>query len=355
MTPAPAPGAAEPDGRHPDGPRPDGRHPDSRRPDGDIAPEAVGTPTGRARLLAGARIVLAVLVLAAVTWALVRNWSDVAQHLRAVSPLGLLGGAVGALAAPNLTMLGWRALLADLGTPMPRGSAAGVFFVGQLGKYLPGSVWSVLAQAEMGSRLGIPRRRMAVAGLLSIGMSVLTGIAVGIPALPVLLRRGDTRAIALVAALAVPVLLACLHPMILNRLIATGLRLLRREPLEHELSGRGIAAMAAWLLLAWLAIGAGVLMLARDLAPSVRLTDLIVPAVCGFALASVAGMLAVVLPAGVGVRDGLLVLVLHTVLPLPAATAIAMLMRFAATLADVIWAAIGWSWARAHHLLGERA
>ena len=60
------------------------------------------------------RIVLAVLVLAAVTWALVRNWSDVAQHLRAVSPLGLLGGAVGALAAPNLTMLGWRALVAFL-------------------------------------------------------------------------------------------------------------------------------------------------------------------------------------------------------------------------------------------------
>ena len=53
------------------------------------------------------------------------------------------------IASPALSMLGWRALLADLGSPLHVAPASGVFLVGQLGKYLPGSVWSVLAQAEI--------------------------------------------------------------------------------------------------------------------------------------------------------------------------------------------------------------
>ena len=39
-----------------------------------------------------------------------------------------------------------------------------------------------LAQAEMGARLAVPRRRMGVVGILSIGLAVLTGCLLGIPA-----------------------------------------------------------------------------------------------------------------------------------------------------------------------------
>ena len=84
-------------------------------------------------------------------------------------------------------MLGWRVLMADLGSPLHVAPSAGIFFVGQLGKYLPGSVWSVLAQAEMGARLDVPRRRSGVVGLVSIGLGVLTGLLVGLPALALLI------------------------------------------------------------------------------------------------------------------------------------------------------------------------
>jgi uncharacterized membrane protein YbhN (UPF0104 family) len=113
--------------------------------------------------------------------------------------------------------------------------------------------------------------------------------------------------------------------------------------------------MTAWFLAAWLCAGLSVTVLIGSLAPSASTGQRLLAGVAGFALASAGGMLAVLFPAGVGVRDGLLLLMLEKLMPLPTAMAIAVLARFITTLADVVLAGIGWVWARAHHLLGQRA
>ncbi|HYN28595.1 MAG TPA: lysylphosphatidylglycerol synthase domain-containing protein [Dermatophilaceae bacterium] len=309
----------------------------------------------RSHLLAAVRWVLAGLVLVAVTVALARNWAAVSGYLREVDGTALLLAGLLALASPPFTLLGWRTLLADLGTALPLPPAASVFFVGQLGKYVPGSVWSVVAQTEMGARLGVSRRRMGVVGLLTMGLAALTGVLAGLPALPLLLTRagGQLSGWWIVAA----GLLGCVlfWPRVLNAGIAVVLRVLRREPLEHDLGGRAVVTTAAWFLLAWLAAGLSVLTLAHTVAPEVPYTHLFTASVAGFALASSIGMFAVVLPAGFGVRDGALVLLLGSVMPVAAATAVVVLSRFLTVAADVLVAGAGWAWGRAHHLLGSRA
>jgi uncharacterized membrane protein YbhN (UPF0104 family) len=309
----------------------------------------------RARLLTVVRWVLALAVLAAVTLALARNWAAVSGYLRDVDAGALLAAGLLATASPPFTLLGWRTLLADLGTRLPLPPAASVFFVGQLGKYVPGSVWSVVAQAEMGASLRVPRRRMGVVGLLAIGLAALTGVLAGLPALPLLFTRvGEHLSWWWVLVAGV---LGCVlfWPRVLNAAIARVLRLLRREPLEHDLGGLAVVVTAGWFLLAWLAAGLSVLVLAHAVAPGQPYSHLFVASVSGFALASSAGMFSVVVPAGVGVRDGVLVLLLATLMPLPAATAVAVLSRFLTVAVDVVVAALGWGWGRAHHLLGSRA
>jgi uncharacterized membrane protein YbhN (UPF0104 family) len=298
---------------------------------------------------------MAVLILAAVIWSVGSNWAQVSDDLRRVPPGTLALALALGFAAPVLTMMGWRRLLADLGTTLPVPPAAGIFFVGQLGKFVPGSVWSVLAQAEMGARLNVPRRRTAVVGVVSVVLSLATGLAIGIPALPVLLRGEDSRAVAVAALAVIPLLVIGLHPWVLNGVLARVLTRLRREPLEHPLTGAAILAMTAWFLAAWLCAGLSVTVLIGSLAPSASTGQRLLAGVAGFALASAGGMLAVLFPAGVGVRDGLLLLMLEKLMPLPTAMAIAVLARFITTLADVVLAGIGWVWARAHHLLGQRA
>ncbi|NHA67998.1 lysylphosphatidylglycerol synthase domain-containing protein [Phycicoccus flavus] len=307
----------------------------------------------RGRALVAVRYGLLVLVLAAVVWALARNWGEVSAELGRMSWPVVVLALVLTCGAPVFTLVGWRVLLADLGTTLHLAPAASVFFVGQLGKYVPGSVWTVLAQAEMGARLQVPRRRMAVTGLLSIGLAILCGSLLGVVALPRLLARGSSPVTAWVVVAALVLGAVLLWPPLLNGIVARGLRVLRREPLEHRLGGRAIGVTCAWFTLAWVSAGAGVAVLVRDLQPDASLADLVVAGVCGFALASAAGQLSVLVPAGVGVRDGVLALLLVTFMPLSAATAVVVVARFLAVVADLLVAGGGWAWGRRHHLLGS--
>ena len=75
----------------------------------------------------------------------------------------------------------------------------------------------------------------------------------------------------------------------------------------------------------------------------------------GFALASSIAMFSVVLPAGVGVREGVLVLILAPVTSTSAATAVVVISRFLTVAADVVFAIGGWLYARTHHLVTSPA
>lgn len=312
--------------------------------------------TGHGSLVRLLRVVLSVLVTGAVAYTVVRNWPAVAHNLQRVAPATLVLAFVLALLAPIFTLFGWRVLMADLGSSVPVPPAAGIFFVGQLGKYVPGSVWSVLAQAEMGTRLHIPRRRTAVVGLISIGMAAITGLVVGLPALPFLLRRQSGLAVWGSLLLVLPLVVVLVWPPLLNALVALGLRMLRREALERSLSARSILVTAGLFTLAWVASGAQLWVLTRAVAaPGTGQAHLAYVSVCGFALASSLGMFSVLLPAGVGVREGLLAVALAPSLPLGATAAVVVLSRFIVTLVDLVCAAAGWVWARSHHLVSTRA
>jgi hypothetical protein len=224
-----------------------------------------------------------------------------------------------------------------------------VFFVGQLGKYLPGSVWTVLVQADMASHLHVPRRRTGVTGLVTIGLSVLTGLLVGLPALPLLLQRSAGSSGWLL--LAVPLFVVLVWPALLNRLIAWGLRVLRREPLEETLSTRAILTTVGLYALAWVLFGVHILVLALAVGGGTGVT---LASLTGYALAGSLGMLTVILPAGLGARDGILAIVLASAMPLSAGTAVALVSRFVVTVVDVLAAAAGWAYARRHHLVTSR-
>lgn len=295
------------------------------------------------------RLLLMILVVAAVGIALVSSWDDVGPYLGAISPGPLVLALLLALLAPYLTMLGWRTMLADLGSPLPQAPAAGVFFVGQLGKYIPGSIWAIIAQAEMGSRLGVPRRRVGVVGLLAIALALLTAGVIGLPALPVLLGRTEAGGYA-VLLVVVLLAIAC-YPPFVNAAVRRGLRLLRRQPLEHDLGGRSIVTTLLWFSFAWLVSGSAVLVVATNVAGLELTRQSLLMGICGFALSSAFGMISVLFPAGFGVRDGMLALVLATSMPLPAAAAVAVVIRFLTVTVDVVVAAGGWAWARSNLLL----
>jgi len=329
-----------------------------------LDPEAVAGATTavpaatsvRTRVLSGLRILLALLVVGAVTVAVAKNWREVYADIGRIDAATFVLAAVLVCLPPIFTVLGWRVLLADLGSPLHLAPAGGIFFVGQLGKYVPGAVWSIVAQAEIGARLHIPRKRSAVVAFVAVAMAAICGLIVGAPALPLLVTRDDSAArTGWALLLAVPLLAVVLWPPLLNWGIATVLRVLRREQLEHRLSGRAVLTATLLFIAAWVSSGLHVLVLARATGGDVGTGQLVLASLSGFALASSIAMFSVVLPAGVGVREGVLVLILAPVTSTSAATAVVVISRFLTVAADVLFALLGWLYAKSHHLLTSAA
>ena len=124
------------------------------------------------------------------------------------------------------TLRVWQTLLAGLGSPLPLPAAGRILFIGQLGKYIPGSVWPVLAQMELGARAKVPRARSASASVLAMLLSLVTGLIVAMVTLP--FAQSDMQY--LWVFLIVPVVLVCLHPRVLNPLLDKLFKLAKRPP-----------------------------------------------------------------------------------------------------------------------------
>lgn len=299
-----------------------------------VDPPTAPARPGRGRRLLRAAVVL--VLLAGLALAVARQWGDVTGRLGRLRP-GPAALALALLVAGLQTsMLAWRAILADLGSPLPLGTAARIIYVAQLGKYLPGSVWPIVLQMQRGRDAGVPRARAAAASLIMIALAVVTGALVGLLALPALMGGGGSRYT--LTLLALPVGVVLLHPAVINRLIEIGLRVLRRPPLEHRLSAAGLLAAAAFFLASYLLFGLQAFVLAVALGGAGA--GSLVLAVGGFAVASAAGLAFVVAPAGAGVREAVLVLVLSTAIPTSAAAAVAIASRLLSVLADALVAAL---------------
>jgi uncharacterized membrane protein YbhN (UPF0104 family) len=285
------------------------------------APEDSRRRTSWRRTLVSGVLVVAMVV--AFGWVLRGQWDDIADSLRRQHWYVVTGALGLALAGVFLSFLIWRGTLAVLGSRLPTRPAARLFFVTQLGKYLPGAVWPVVAQMRLGKELGVPKQRMGLAFLLTLGLSTLVGILVGAAALPALLQAEGR--VVLLGLLAVPVLVALLVPTVLNALLGTALRILRRPGLERPLHERDVLRGVGSALLFWLVYGGHVWLLAVGLGADPW--EALPVAVGGFAIAFSLGPLLVVLPAGAGVREAVLILLLHSVLPTSDATAVALTSR----------------------------
>ncbi|MFC7327508.1 lysylphosphatidylglycerol synthase domain-containing protein [Marinactinospora rubrisoli] len=294
------------------------------------------TRLGRLRGNRWLRAAIVALVLACAAVALRARWAEARDALLALPPWALAASLAAGLAGLGAQMMAWRALLADLGSPLPVPVAARIMFVGQLGKYVPGSVWAFVAQVELARDRDVARRRGVTATVLAVLVTLTVNLAVAAATLP--LASGQAARQWWWALALVPVLLAMLHP----RIVTWALGLLTRPTRPDDgrpperVGGRGMAAAVGWSALAWVPLAIHVWALVAGTGGGGAAA---LPVAAGaYALAWTLGVLVVVAPAGLGVREAVLVVGLAPVLEPGAALVVAALSRLVMTVADVLWA-----------------
>jgi uncharacterized membrane protein YbhN (UPF0104 family) len=292
-----------------------------------------------------ARLAFGLVAVGLAIWAIASRWQQVVDALQRMQGRWLLAGAVVTVGNLVLTGMAWRAVLADLGSRLPLTAAARVFFVGQIGKYVPGSLWPVVVQAELGSDHGVARRRSAAATLVLILLSAFSALVVvagSFPFVPKVAETGFGWTLLLVFPL-----LVLLHPKVLGRVLDRVMRLLGRPPLGEWTSLRGTAIALAWALGSWALAGLQVYFLVISMGGP-RTWHTLALTVGAYALAWAVGLIVVVAPAGAGAREVALGVLLSQVLDSGAVVVVVLLSRVLFTGADLTLAGIGLSVGKPH-------
>lgn len=207
------------------------------------------------------RVALVVVALAFCVYGLASRWDDTRHALTAFSWPYMVAALVAGIVGLATWMLGWRSLLAGMGSPLPLRAAVRVYFVSQLGKYIPGSVWALVAQMELAKEHHVPRQRGATAALLAMATTIASGCAVAAVTLP-LTSSDATHRYWWLLVLA-PIFLALLHPRIVAWTLNRALRLARRQPLDRTAGLGTMIRAVAWTALGWLLFGAHAWLLVR--------------------------------------------------------------------------------------------
>lgn len=115
----------------------------------------------RRRALSRVVPVLGVLIgisgVAFVIRTLVTRWDEVTAAFADIDPVPLLASVLMGLVAMTIIGAVWVGLLQSRGHHAPRPRAMAWYYVGQLGKYVPGGIWPIVGRAELAVRGGVSR------------------------------------------------------------------------------------------------------------------------------------------------------------------------------------------------------
>jgi uncharacterized membrane protein YbhN (UPF0104 family) len=296
----------------------------------------IGDPprTSRRRELLSWLVLLLVLVGVAVV--VLRNWQAFVDSIDQIGVGGVALSLVAAVLGVVGNYLQWRSVLIGLEVRFGVVEGARVFFVSQLGKYLPGSLWPIVMQMEAGRRRGASRKTMLAANLITVLLSLCVGLVLAAVLLPFSSPAALHRFWWALAVL--PLLVVLAHPRSFPFLLDRVLKVLRREPLQVQMTGSATMTALGWSTLSWIAFGAHLAVLAAAMGrPSLGLLALCIG---GMGLAVSAGLLFLPAPAGAGMREVVLGAVLLTVLTSGQVVAVVVASRVIILLADLLLAGL---------------
>ncbi|MGK2928453.1 MAG: lysylphosphatidylglycerol synthase domain-containing protein [Acidimicrobiales bacterium] len=295
----------------------------------------VATARSRATVISTAvGVVAGLFAVAFVVRALLRDRDTISDAL-AVASLGWIGvGLLLAAVAMVAIAVPWHAVLVVLGGRMAMSQVVARYFVGELGKYIPGGVWPVLGRGELARKTGIPRPVAYGSVMLSLVTLYLAAMFVVVVGLPTLI--GGDGAEWSIALVLLPLGVAALHPKVLRTVVGLVARVMRR-PVDVRIPSWGTAVLlVARYVPAWLAIGGATWAVARSLDPSAGVFDVGTAAV----LSWIVGFVVVPVPGGVGVREAAFVAAAGSLDPGVAAV-VAVVIRVLFVVVDAIGASVG--------------
>lgn len=296
----------------------------------------------RSRLVNLIGIAIGVAGIAFVTSRIIRDRNAIADAM-ASADLGWLvvGGVAGGIAMA-LIGVNWLLILRHAGAAAPWRRGMAWFFVGQLGKYVPGGIWPIVGQAELAHRGATPRG----AAYYSTAMSMVTTFlgAAAVAAITGMMTPTDHRLLVVaIAALLVMLFVAIASPTARRALDRLAQRVTTRTLRLPD--PRWFALVVARHLPVWLAFAGMNIFAAVALGVDID-GPLVVELIFVTCVSWMVGFVVVGVPGGIGVRETVFISMTSATLGADIAVSVAVLSRVMSIAVDLVGAAVSVAVAR---------
>ncbi len=257
----------------------------------------------RRRIFLAAQWLFAAIVILAAARALNGQWKLAAERLESIRVGWAWVGLATLIVFLTYVLLieTWRRVLIASGETLPFFVAARIWFVSNLGKYVPGKVWSIAAMTLMS-------REQSVSPLVAAGSSVLVqllSIATGIAVVLVAGVQAVENRVLAAGVLVVVVALVAAAPRLLPAAARVAASLTGKQIEMPHIAARTVWSAAARSMISWIAYGIAFQFFVRGILGTSSGASASYVAV--YAASYIIGFLALFAPGGAVVRESALV------------------------------------------------
>lgn len=232
----------------------------------------------------------------------------------------------------------WLVLLRDLGAKITNYRL--LFYVyakSWLGRYLPGKVTWILGRIYFASEQGVSKSSLAMSATIESGLQVAVTMALSLLFLSLDSRfdviSGQLRIAMLVGAFA---LLIILSPKLFNLIFKFIYLQVKKQQLTLSITNTTLAKGVLFYVVSYLISGAAYFLFAKAIYSELDLSSMLY-IIGAFNLAGVIGILAFFAPSGLGVREGIQLLLLSAIMPNEIALVLTIASRLWAVVIDFIF------------------
>ncbi len=285
--------------------------------------------------------IFTVAVIAVIFYFLIRhvvaNWTKIPFDQLRFNPLYVIVAFLFLIMYFLLLTYGWSRIVGELAVKIPYRKALYVMSTSQVAKYVPGGVWYTLGRVYLGKTLKIKEEIGMLSVIFETFLLMLTNLVIFLIAANF---AGDIPILSpLVSILLILMILVLLYPPLLNTLLNFTLRLIKRPQVKLKAKYINILKLSTYFFGVWICQIAGFYLLINSIYPlsPAHIPDLAI----AYTLSWITGFIVLFAPAGLGIREGMMSILLTPVIPSPLAVAMSFITRIWITVLEVIMFIIG--------------
>ena len=289
---------------------------------------------------------LAGIILFLIAKNLYSNWDQLGEFGFRPNYLLLFLSLIVLLLAWAVTVRSLQRLFAAFDYDIPFSEVYIIYFRSIIGKYIPGKLWQIAGSTYLAARRGIPEGISITSFVLGQAYSVLSGLALIGCVAAAGIFKGSGNFMSSLKWTSIPVIIGIIILVLKPKLIEFPmnwiLRLLKRDKVNIDIEFRIGVKMLIYYLVCWSIFGLAFWLFVNALSPASfnrypNLTAI-------YSAAMIIGFLSLFTPGGLGVREGILILLLSYMsdFPAPLPSIIALGFRLVVTISEAISFGITW-------------